>query len=303
MRHELKNQKLYKKTKNELAKMCTENKINVNGTTKVDIALALLQHEGIDTKQFKTSTSFQYNGDLSKIPVLSSQVRDLGIASLKTILQHHNLPTQKNKDQLVLDVCLLRSGRKHVINKEKKLSLSKLIEVAESIMSHQRSLNVVLPPSRKRRHSTPTQSILSSKSPRAMASAYPIYTESKIELPPNITKLSMASILKPLKEDIQASLRPDDNEISPSVNISPVNTSISDEYEAFFEIGAKVAVRWKKDQGWKSGWFVAFVQDYDMMNDWIKVEYASEEGHLYKIEVSQYLESKDLKLKSGVFSK
>ena len=78
LRSELKNLPLYKKTKAELVKVCKDENITVNGTTKVDIALEILKHRSFDIEGLRASSKLKYNGDLSTIPVLSSQVRDLG---------------------------------------------------------------------------------------------------------------------------------------------------------------------------------------------------------------------------------
>jgi len=54
--------------------------------------------------------------------------------------------------------------------------------------------------------------------------------------------------------------------------------------------------------GRRQGWYSAEVQDYDVANDWIKIEYQSEPGSVYKMELSPSIESKCIKLKNkGLF--
>ena len=59
-------------------------------------------------------------------------------------------------------------------------------------------------------------------------------------------------------------------------------------------------IKWTKDDV-KGGWFSAEVQDFDIANDWIKVEYSSEKGHIYKVEVSTYLNQGLILLKNPDF--
>ncbi len=76
------------------------------------------------------------------------------------------------------------------------------------------------------------------------------------------------------------------------------------EYEAFFEIGIKVEIhraRSETKKGKRGGWFVAVVQDFDLENDWIKLEFTSEEGIIYKVFVKKYIDDKRLRLKNTVF--
>eukprot|EP00111_Clytia_hemisphaerica_P024905 TCONS_00073399-protein len=58
--------------------------------------------------KIEVKTKSLYNGRKRSIQSFSSQVHKLGIASLKAILFHHNLPTRGTKDEIVLNVCLLK---------------------------------------------------------------------------------------------------------------------------------------------------------------------------------------------------
>ena len=53
-----------------------------------------------------------------------------------------------------------------------------------------------------------------------------------------------------------------------------------DEMEQFYEVGAKVSVKWRKeeigDTNWRAGWYVGEVQEADPQYDEITVHYTYE---------------------------
>lgn len=63
-----------------------------------------------------------------------------------------------------------------------------------------------------------------------------------------------------------------------------------DEIEQFYEIGARIKIKWSKeeigDTDWRPGWYVAEVQDADRDNDEITVQFVSEPECTYKYEVT-----------------
>ena len=71
-------------------------------------------------------------------------------------------------------------------------------------------------------------------------------------------------------------------------------------YDAYFEIGTRIRVRWTKheigDSGWRSGWYVAEVQGSNILEDTIEVVYISEPESIYTIEVTEFLGQGNLQL-------
>ncbi len=49
--------------------------------------------------------------------------------------------------------------------------------------------------------------------------------------------------------------------------------------------------------GWNPGWYVAEVEESNIEDDWIKIEYSSEPGRIYKVDVSSELANGTLKLR------
>jgi len=58
-----------------------------------------------------------------------------------------------------------------------------------------------------------------------------------------------------------------------------------DETEQFYEVGAKVSVKWTKeeigDTNWRAGWYVGEVQEADPQYDEITVQFVGEPESLY----------------------
>lgn len=70
---------------------------------------------------------------------------------------------------------------------------------------------------------------------------------------------------------------------------SKLNKHEGSELEQFYEIGAKVKVKWTReeigDSNWRPGWFVAEVQESDPDNDEITLMFSAEPEATYTYEV------------------
>ena len=71
-------------------------------------------------------------------------------------------------------------------------------------------------------------------------------------------------------------------------------------YNAYFEVGTRVRVRWTKDEiedsGWRPGWYVAEVQGGNLLEDTIDVVYVSKPESIYTMEVMEFLGEGKLQL-------
>ncbi len=63
-----------------------------------------------------------------------------------------------------------------------------------------------------------------------------------------------------------------------------------DEIEQFYEVGARIKVKWTReeigDSGWKPGWYVGEVQESEVENDLVGVQFISEPDVTYAYEVT-----------------
>ena len=70
--------------------------------------------------------------------------------------------------------------------------------------------------------------------------------------------------------------------------------------EHIFVVGTKVKVKWSGKyllgNGWKAGWYVAYVKSSDPLKDQIVVQHVIEPGCLYTLDVSPMIAEGSLKL-------
>ena len=147
---------------------------------------------------------------------------------------------------------------------------------------------------------------ISVKNPRSMASAVVDYNEiSKMQVPKGLSKEDIGDILKPLKQDLLTKSRTDNVQGLFNQGHLKTRESKDEAYEEFFEVGTEIKVKWTKeeigDSGWRPGWYTAQIQMADIENDIIKVEYQSEPGCIYTVDVTPMIAQGKLRLKKGLF--
>jgi len=84
-----------------------------------------------------------------------------------------------------------------------------------------------------------------------------------------------------------------------------IKIASGDEIEQFYEIGARISVKWTKeeigDTNWRAGWYVAEVQDSDPEQDEITVQFVAEPESLYTYEVTPCVAEGKLRMAKPVF--
>ena len=209
----------------------------------------------------------------------------------------------------MLNVCLLRANREYCISKNKAIALLELIKSVSILVTREIRIKPTNQSSRIQRcHATQSSPSLSNKEPRKKASEVTPFVKSRIEVPAGIDENKITTLFNALQADLIACSRPfdelthddDDDDGTPSCS----NDMEENDYELFFEIGVKVEILRTKSEtkkGKRGGWLVAVVQDFDLENDWIKVEFLSEEEKIYKVYVKKYLDDEKLKLKNALY--
>ena len=160
--------------------------------------------------------------------------------------------------------------------------------------------------SNERKYNTNTCSSIDLENPRKKASAFPVYTKSRLAIPGDISESNVHEMLQPLEDDLKVLTQFEENTNILGVKFHDKKYyNKTEEYEIFLEIASEVLVKWTKeeigDSGWRPGWFLAEVQDSNLANDWTKVEYKSERDHIYKIEVLTALSNNKLKMRGSLF--
>ena len=218
-----------------------------------------------------------FQGDLSQIPVAVDEMKKLPVHELKDILKFYGIPWSGSKDEIVLRVLVLRTGNTHLLLGRERQALIELITIAKHLINAQRELDVISNEFlvRRRAFSTPEGPKVSEDRPRETAGR-PAIPHEKVLVPSTINMKNLEEMFDYLLGEIRL-----------------VNTREKrDPYtlEAIRKCGAKVMVRWLEDderRGWTPGRYGATVVGYVRDDDCIEVEYSSEPGRSYRMNVEE----------------
>ena len=186
------------------------------------------------------------------------------LAKLRAILHYHGILPLGTKDDLVLNVLALRKGETSNIFFHIETQIKDLVKIINDLISIERNLDVTHHIYYKRKHATAKMS-----------------TDNVISTPENLdwTKL-FQPLLKYLSEQHLKKQQQDD---CSTTGIRPFTTTVKSQdliKTQITQVGAKVKIRWTSeeigDSGWRPGWYIAHVQEYDESSDTISVMYPSE---------------------------
>ena len=285
-REKWKDHELYKKTLPELRQLCKNNNVSSKGN-KHELVQSIAQQDE-DGESEENGFYPDYDGDPSSLPKTVSNIRKLPIATLKYILKSHALSYCGSKDELVLRVFLLSHNRVYLCAYNQAKFIKEKIGCARKIIAEQVKEYLLNVDNLKRIRVN--RSVLKDKS--------------VIEVPENIVEISdLHQLFKCLDTYLDQHLGRDDKVVCDEIetSTSEENRSKTDtKSEELFDVGTRVKVLWTKDEigdtGWRSGWYVAEVQQANQMLDQIDVVYISEPESVYTIDVTSMLASGKLQL-------
>ncbi|XP_066920718.1 uncharacterized protein [Clytia hemisphaerica] len=269
---------LYKVKKVQLVEKCKAEKIKHQFKKKHELVKALMKEEAPPYQPIKLeglpSTLYQIT---TKVPV----------SDLRFILHQNGLSTIGTKDELALRCYLKKNNKDDFISKDEVSSVMKVIKIAKEVILEQKRMSILgfQDEITKRKNSSEV-------------------TRSKIQRPEDTNFETLADIFSPLETFIKSSTDPKTRDIGDADaimdDIEDGETGQLDNYECFFQIGAKVKVFWKKEDvqvlGWRGGWYVAYVTDFCREEDQISVQHVSERDSIYDLEVTSSLSDNQLKL-------
>ena len=217
----------------------------------------------------------EYSGDISTIPTAAKEIQKLPVGRLKAILHFHNIPTEGSKDQLVLRVLANRTGERELKALEDLINVSKII--VDRVVYRERSFQ---------RDTTPS---LSETRPRERASVsnQDNNIASVTPIPEGISLLNLNTIFDEIQRLITAQREVNNKKADPSNS------------EAIRTPGTRVAVLWGEEDalaGWEPGWYTGVIRAYDLASDKVTIEYSSEEGEWYQLNVKDSINEGKLKL-------
>ena len=140
-------------TKPQLDVMCKNLRIPVKPSmTKHHLLQLICDKQGQTQPELPTL----YNGDLSKVPSSLSELHKLTVGKLRAILKHHNYAFTGTKDQLVLQVSLIRQGKQHMVLYPEEQEIKNLVEISKKLTLAQRELGLSMHTYHKRTHTIQT---------------------------------------------------------------------------------------------------------------------------------------------------
>ena len=275
---------LFAKSKTALEEMCKKNNLGSDDSKSklVEKLCKKLQLNEPDEIE-------EFDGDLSEIPTQLQEISKLPVFKLKQYLHYYNIPWSGSKDQLALRVLALRTGTTHVLFQRERDGLLEMINVAEHVISAQKELKILSNEfvTRQRAFFTPEGSTLSSSTPREAAGQPSNKKNEKVPVPDGTTLSQLEDLFQNIKLEIML-LNKDSAQKYDPYNLNAIRSN-----------KGRVMVKWTDEdnkQGWKPGWYAAIVKNYIKVCDVIEIEYVSEPGKMYKVNVKDSVENGTLRL-------
>lgn len=235
-----------------------------------------------------------YDGNTQSIPSSLKEIKQLSTAYLKEILNYHGLSINGNRDELTLRITLMKDGHYNLAFYKEEEEILKTIDDAEKLILEERQDYLTNPKSvfRTRTHGGANKYVKDTPISHIQFDLKNLHKmlEKQREY---ITIQRQQN-----REKGKTFIKSDNRQDMDSMQIHTTATAAAD--EAIFSIGAKVKVKWSRDdvQGtdWKPGWYTAYVQSADPLQDQITVEHCAEPGCLYVLDVTPMLADGSLKL-------
>ena len=249
---------LYKTNdKTALHELCKKNDIYFEGKKHEYVKHII---EKLDWK--RSPKLERYNGEISSIPTLTTEIAKLSVFKLREILRFHNILDCGTKDELILRVGMLRANRGYLAFYKESEAIINLITATRTLIRVQKSMHLADPKiiHKKRRFSTPFDPTLSSKRPRNAASASSQYKNSFLCIPTGITLDSLQEMLDPLQSEILIYGQDARNDKHQKETNTGNRENAHADLFAIRTTGGKILAFWGKDEigrtGWKTGKFI-----------------------------------------------
>ena len=288
-REKWKHHPLYKHTKPELEKMCRSLKLPVSPSlTKHQLVTLIANSKG--EKEPDNSGVALYSGRLLNVPTTVKKINQLPVAKLREILHFHKLPLLGTKDQLSLRVYLLKHCQPAAVTAKEEEQIKDLVKIFKFLAFAQRKLQ------------------LSSHAYQKRTFTSKCHQAEFVSPPQRISITNSHELFDPLVEhlDNMRQARKDSDSSQSSTTSYTTNPPPTSEVsqEEMKQVGAKVKIKWTADEigdsGWRCGWYVAYVQAYDEETDNLTLEYLSEPGAIYIVDLTKYIHMEKIELVKAV---
>ena len=176
-----------------------------------------------------------------------------------------------------MKVFLLRTNQTSAITAREEMQLKDLIQLSYEVIFKQRQLNISSHVYRKRLFS------LQTNAPHFIKPPPHVHSEKDLQH-------LFDPLLKAIEDVHEKRAMNDEYALTPRVTATSAATPAlndEDEFRAkIMQVGSRIKVQWNadevKDSGWKPGWYMATVQQYNTEQDSIVIVYTSEPDNVYE---------------------
>ena len=225
------------KSKDELQALCRQKKLPPEGKKHECVKHLVEKMECAPPQPLNV-----YSGELNSVPESIAEISKLSVYNLREILRFHNILDCGTKDELIIKVGMLKSGRGYLAFHKELEAMVDLVAAITSIIAAEKLMYLQDPRilHKRRKFATPTASSVSKKRPRDSASVPARKQSSFLAVPQGITLDNLEELLKPLKDEISIyKAKRDDLRTS---------TRQKQPDEAMRLVGTRVMAHWSRDE-------------------------------------------------------
>ena len=190
-----------------------------------------------------------------------------------------------------MKVFLLRTNQTSAITAREEMQLKDLIQLTYEVIFKQRQLNISSHVYRKRLFS------LQTNAPHFIKPPPHIHSEKDLQH-------LFDPLLKAVEDVHEQRAKEDDYVLTPRVPATsttvPTLNDDDDLKVRIMQVGSRIKLQWNadevKDSGWKPGWYVATVQQYNAEQDSIVIVYASEPDNVYEEDLTPLISAGRIRL-------
>ena len=145
-----------------------------------------------------------YSGELNSVPESITEISKLSVYNLREILRFHNILDCGTKDELIIRVGMLKSGRGYLAFHKELEAMVDLVAAVTSIIAAEKLMYLEVPGilHKRRKIATPTASSVGTKRPRDSATIPARKHSSFLAVREGITLDNLEEVLEPLKDEI-----------------------------------------------------------------------------------------------------
>ena len=226
--------------------LCRQKKLPVEGKKHDCVKRFVEKMESAPPKPLNA-----YSGELNSVPESITEISKFSVYNLREILRFHNILDCSTKDELIISVGMLKSGRGYLAFHKEMEAMVDLLAAITSIIAAEKLMYLQDPRilHKRRKFATPTASSVGTKRPRDSASVPARKQSSFLAVPQGITLDNLEEVLEPFKDKIGVYEAKKDD-LGTSTRQPQLH---GNQMEAMRLVGTRVMAFWSRDEIGKTG--------------------------------------------------